>query len=83
MRLIPRDFANVPAADTAADPRAFADVVGTAFGQRRKMLRNNLRSVVSEAELAYLGIAPTARAEDLAVADFVHLANHVVARDRR
>ena len=47
----------------------------TAFGQRRKMLRNNLRELVDEAGLVAVGIAPTARAEELAVADYVRLAN--------
>jgi 16S rRNA (adenine1518-N6/adenine1519-N6)-dimethyltransferase len=39
------------------------------------MLRNTLRDFFAEAELAGLGIAPTARAEALSVADYVRLAN--------
>jgi 16S rRNA (adenine1518-N6/adenine1519-N6)-dimethyltransferase len=50
-------------------------VVTAAFSQRRKMLRNTLREFINEADLAALGIAPTARAEDIAVADYVRLAN--------
>jgi len=39
------------------------------------MLRNTLRSFVDEAALTALGIPPTARAEDIPVADYVRLAN--------
>ena len=42
-------------------------VTAAAFGQRRKMLRQSLKSVVPEAEgfLEALGLKPTARAEEL------------------
>jgi 16S rRNA (adenine1518-N6/adenine1519-N6)-dimethyltransferase len=51
-------------------------VVAAAFGQRRKMLRQSLKSldVPAEALLADAGIAPTARAEELSVEDFAALA---------
>jgi 16S rRNA (adenine1518-N6/adenine1519-N6)-dimethyltransferase len=39
------------------------------------MLRNTLRELISEDGLAALGIAPTARAEELSVADYVRLAD--------
>ena len=51
--------------------------------QRRKMLRNTLREFISEADLAALGIVPTARAEDIAVADYVRLANSLADLARR
>jgi 16S rRNA (adenine1518-N6/adenine1519-N6)-dimethyltransferase len=71
VRMIPR-----PASALAAsDPLKLAMVVMTAFGQRRKMLRNTLREMIAEAELAALGIEPTARAEELGVAEFVRIAN--------
>ena len=54
-----------------------------AFSQRRKMLRNTLREFISEADLAALGIRPTARAEDIAVADYVQLANTLADLARR
>lgn len=59
-----------------ADLRPLEKVTAAAFGQRRKMLRSSLGSVfVSPVEvLGRLGIPPTARAEELAVADFVRLA---------
>jgi 16S rRNA (adenine1518-N6/adenine1519-N6)-dimethyltransferase len=59
----------------ARDEALLAKLVLAAFGQRRKMLRNNLREFVSEDGLAAVGIAPTARAEELGVADYVRLAN--------
>jgi 16S rRNA (adenine1518-N6/adenine1519-N6)-dimethyltransferase len=71
VRLLPRPAAQLAARDHAL----FAKLVATAFGQRRKMLRNNLRDLVDEAGLAAVGIAPTARAEELAVEDYVRLAN--------
>jgi 16S rRNA (adenine1518-N6/adenine1519-N6)-dimethyltransferase len=71
VRLLPK----APAQLTARDQTLFAKLVATAFGQRRKMLRNNLRELVDEAGLEAAGIAPTARAEELAVADYIRLAN--------
>jgi 16S rRNA (adenine1518-N6/adenine1519-N6)-dimethyltransferase len=51
-------------------------VTAAAFGQRRKMLRQSLRSLTPEPEalLAAAGIVPTLRAEALAVHDFARLA---------
>ena len=71
VRLIPR-----PTGDLAAkDEAKFAALVAAAFAQRRKMLRNNLKSMLGEADFERLGVAPTARAEELAVADYVRIAN--------
>ncbi len=71
VRLIPRPRAEL----LARDEKRLSEVVAVAFAQRRKMLRNNLRGLLDEAGFARLGIAPTARAEELAVADYVRLAN--------
>ncbi len=71
VRLIPRLAAEL----TARDEKLLAKLVLAAFGQRRKMLRNNLRELVDEAGLEAVGIKPTARAEELGVADYVRLAN--------
>jgi 16S rRNA (adenine1518-N6/adenine1519-N6)-dimethyltransferase len=73
IRLIPRP----PAALAARDEAVFARLVAAAFGQRRKMLRNNLRELVSEEGLLAAGITPTARAEELSVADYLRLANSI------
>lgn len=63
----------------ARDETLFSHVVSTAFSQRRKMLRNTLRELICENDLAALGIPPTARAEELSVSDFVRLANALTA----
>jgi len=65
---------------TAHDPAGFAKVVAAAFGQRRKMLRNTLRDLLAQSELAALGIKPTARAEELGVDEFVRIANSMTTR---
>ena len=71
VRLIPR----APAELSARDASQFATLVAAAFAQRRKMLRNSLRSLFDDARLTALGVAPTCRAEDLSVADYIRLAN--------
>lgn len=73
VRLIPRPAAEL----TARDETVFAQVVAAAFGQRRKMLRNNLKDLLDDAGFAALGIAPTCRAEELPLADYVRIANHL------
>jgi 16S rRNA (adenine1518-N6/adenine1519-N6)-dimethyltransferase len=52
-------------------------VTEAAFGQRRKMLRQSLKTlgVDAAALLADAGIEPTARAEEIPVEGFVTLAN--------
>jgi 16S rRNA (adenine1518-N6/adenine1519-N6)-dimethyltransferase len=57
------------------DETLFAQIVTAAFGQRRKTLRNALRSFAAEEVLEKLGIAPGARGETLSVANFVQIAN--------
>lgn len=62
--------------EIACDVKVLERVTAAAFGQRRKMLRQSLREVFAAPEevLTRLGIAPTARAEELAVNDFARLA---------
>jgi len=57
-------------------------ITAAAFNQRRKMLRQSLRGVFSDAEqvLTILGIAPTARAEELTVEQFCMLARALEGR---
>jgi len=50
-------------------------VTQAAFGQRRKMLRQSLKSLGGEALLSRAGIDPQRRAETLSVEEFVRLAN--------
>jgi 16S rRNA (adenine1518-N6/adenine1519-N6)-dimethyltransferase len=59
----------------ADDEDLFAEVVMSAFGQRRKTLRNTLREKLTTADFERLGINPVARGETLGVADFVRIAN--------
>lgn len=70
-RLTPR-----PAPDRLRDLAPLERVTAAAFGQRRKMLRGSLAGLFSDptAVLERLGLSPTARAEELAVGDFVRLA---------
>ena len=62
-----------------ADQALFAQIVTSAFGQRRKTLRNALRHFASEEILEAHGIEPGARGETLSVSDFVRLANALCA----
>ena len=54
--------------------QAMETVTKAAFGQRRKMLRQSLKSVVTSDTLEALSIAPERRAETLSVAEFVDIA---------
>ena len=58
-----------------ADVKRLAKVTEAAFGQRRKMLRQSLKSLGGEKLLAAVGIDATRRAETLSVEEFVALAN--------
>lgn len=57
-----------------ADPAALGKVVATAFSQRRKTLRNALKTLFDEAELRDCGIDPAARAETLCLEAYAALA---------
>ena len=67
-----------------ADPAVLERVVAAAFGQRRKMLRQSLRSLgVDPAPmLLAAGIEETRRAEEIGVAGFAALANAFAAERR-
>ncbi len=58
----------------------FSRIVGSAFGQRRKTLRNTLREFLDESAFAALGIDPQLRAENLSVDEFERITSHVDAR---
>jgi 16S rRNA (adenine1518-N6/adenine1519-N6)-dimethyltransferase len=76
VRLLPKPAEQLIARDAAL----FAKLVTAAFGQRRKMLRNNLREWFDEAGLRAAGISPMARAEELALDDYLMLANSLDGR---
>ena len=71
VRLIPKPLERIG----ILDARLFARLVKAAFGQRRKTLRNALDGLCDAAQLEQAGIAPTARAEQIAPAAYVELAN--------
>jgi 16S rRNA (adenine1518-N6/adenine1519-N6)-dimethyltransferase len=58
---------------TVQDEALFAKVVLTAFGQRRKTLRNTLKGYLAESDFAQLGIDAQLRAENLVVAEFANI----------
>jgi 16S rRNA (adenine1518-N6/adenine1519-N6)-dimethyltransferase len=58
-------------------PRAFARTVSAAFSQRRKTLRNALRSLLDAAAIEAAGIDPGLRPETLTPAQFAALAARV------
>ena len=75
VRLVPRP----PETVGIEDPARFAAIVRDAFGQRRKTLRNALSRLCEEDQIRAAGLDPQVRAEQLAVADFVRLANQMPA----
>jgi len=84
----PKVVSTVVAVTPRAEPLAPASlavlerVTAAAFGQRRKMLRQSLKSLGGDTAALFeaTGIAPTARAEELAVEDFCALARAVAAQ---
>jgi 16S rRNA (adenine1518-N6/adenine1519-N6)-dimethyltransferase len=75
VRLIPKPVSEL----NAKSQEKLSQVVLTAFSQRRKMLRNTLKGMLSDAGFAELGIAPTLRPEDVSVEDYVRIANYLTA----
>jgi 16S rRNA (adenine1518-N6/adenine1519-N6)-dimethyltransferase len=73
VELVPRQ------APLPCDRRALERVTEAAFGQRRKMLRGSLRSLVPDPVplIEKAGLDPTARAEDISVEGFVALAREI------
>jgi len=57
------------------DPQHFAQIVQAAFSQRRKVLRNTLKGLVTSETMEGLGIDPGWRAETLSLQEFAALAN--------
>lgn len=74
IRLRPR-----PLAQPAQDPKCLETLVKLGFSSKRKMLRNNLQSVIDRDQLVALltdlGINPQTRAEDLTVAEWIALSD--------
>ncbi|MEX1034080.1 MAG: 16S rRNA (adenine(1518)-N(6)/adenine(1519)-N(6))-dimethyltransferase RsmA [Cellvibrionaceae bacterium] len=75
VRLTPHPALPCPAEDFTV----FRQLVSTCFQQRRKTLRNSLRTLLPAEAIATLDVDITIRPDNLAVKDFVALAN-VLAR---
>ncbi len=73
VRMVPRPRATLDASDEVL----LGEVVKSAFAQRRKMLRNTLREHLNEEDWVALGLDPRRRAEELAVGDYVRIANRL------
>jgi len=88
-----RDFEPPPKVDSAvvrlrphtrqaaSDPKFLDNLVKLSFAEKRKMLRNNLKSLVERDRLTHLleqlEINPQVRAEDLSVAQWMELSNRL------
>ncbi len=73
VRLIPYStspFDNVPV-------EQLEQIVASAFAMRRKTLTNNLKGIISVAELSDLGIDGGRRPEQISVAEYVQLAKFI------
>ncbi|RTZ44736.1 16S rRNA (adenine(1518)-N(6)/adenine(1519)-N(6))-dimethyltransferase RsmA [Candidimonas sp. SYP-B2681] len=72
----------VPLPESRLKPRsqnAFEKLVGRAFTQRRKMLRRSLNDWAGLIDWEGLNIAPTSRAEELSVEQFIGLSDSLLA----
>ena len=71
LRLIPHQHSDIRVKNLAN----FKDLVGRAFSQRRKTIRNSLRPLLSEDEMRSVNVNPNARAETLTISEFAQLSN--------
>jgi 16S rRNA (adenine1518-N6/adenine1519-N6)-dimethyltransferase len=67
----------LPEPPVDSDPERLFRLVEAAFGQRRKMLRRSLASLVDPAAFGRAGVRPDARPEELSLHDWDRLANSV------
>ena len=70
------DFAPIDSPSPPCSAKTLAKVTAAAFGQRRKMLRQSLRTLIADPGplLSAAGLDPTSRGETLSVSDFGRLA---------
>jgi 16S rRNA (adenine1518-N6/adenine1519-N6)-dimethyltransferase len=61
----------------ARDEKLFGKIVTAAFAQRRKTLRNTLKGLLDDGGFTTLNLDSQLRAENLGVAEFVAIANHL------
>ena len=60
-----------------ANEASLSTLVATAFMQRRKTLRNSLKKEVDTADFETLGINAGVRPEQVSIADYIRLSNHL------
>ena len=72
LRLTRKEIYSLP-----CDEALFFKIVKASFNQRRKTIRNSLKSVLEEQQISDLGINPGVRAEALSLEDFAKLANAI------
>ena len=76
VKLIPKPLHEL----TAINIEMLGRLVSMAFHQRRKTLRNALSDIATKEDMEAVGINPTARAETLAVSDYIALSNYLNER---
>ncbi|MEH6607794.1 MAG: 16S rRNA (adenine(1518)-N(6)/adenine(1519)-N(6))-dimethyltransferase RsmA [Halioglobus sp.] len=76
VRLAPRQNSPWP----ACDEESLRSVVQSAFAQRRKTLRNNLKGIIDSEALESIGVDPGCRAESLELIQFINITNAVESR---
>lgn len=73
IRLVPHRELPYPAKNYAL----FEEIVKKAFGQRRKTLRNSLKTIISDEVWERIPLRSDLRAENLTVSDFVMMSNSI------
>lgn len=73
VRLIPHQVSPYPVVDIGA----LEQLVAQAFAMRRKTLANNLKPVLSAAQLTNLGIDPLARPEQISIMEYVQITKFI------
>ncbi|MCJ8313953.1 MAG: 16S rRNA (adenine(1518)-N(6)/adenine(1519)-N(6))-dimethyltransferase RsmA [Saccharospirillaceae bacterium] len=57
------------------DELLFSEIVRTSFAQRRKTLRNNLKTIITAEQLESININPTLRPENITLDQFIDISN--------
>jgi 16S rRNA (adenine1518-N6/adenine1519-N6)-dimethyltransferase len=73
VRMIPLSDAD----QLVCNPKLFSALVRTAFGQRRKTLRNTLKGYLKENDFDAIGINPQLRAENLSMENFAAMTQYL------
>lgn len=65
------------------DEARLSTLVSTAFMQRRKTVRNSLKTLAESSDFAAVGVDAGMRPEQISIAQYVELANHLCRKSRR